>query len=232
MAASSGRASDTSQMRISGSRGRPGCSQRGAVDPGGVQPGGPRDRDRRGRVPLVLAAAVHVGVDLAADHRGDLGPGRAHRDQVGAQLLGQRRGQRRRPGAADHEPGPARHRRRRARPARRCSAPCPGPAARPRPRSARRAPTAPRARPSRCGQLAELAGAVQRVDDPDPARRTAGRGRRRLPRTAPRRRAAAGPARRPGTRAIAGRLPAAARSASPPPARSFSRSSPASAASS
>src|SRR3954454_7526506 len=63
-------------------------AERRAVEPGRVQPGGSGDGDRRGRVPLVLTAAVHVEVGLAADDGGHLEPRGAHGHQVGAERLG------------------------------------------------------------------------------------------------------------------------------------------------
>ena len=64
-------ASAAEQIRISG---RPGSAWLySSVEPSSREacsPAATRDRDRRGRVPLVLAAGVHVGVDVAADHRG------------------------------------------------------------------------------------------------------------------------------------------------------------------
>ena len=60
------------------------------VDARRVQAGRLRDRHRRGRVPLVLAARMDVGVGGAGDHGDDLGAGRAERDQVRADLGGER----------------------------------------------------------------------------------------------------------------------------------------------
>jgi hypothetical protein len=45
------------------------------VDAGRVQAGRAGDRDRRGGVPFVEPAAVHVRVDLAADHGRHLSSG-------------------------------------------------------------------------------------------------------------------------------------------------------------
>ena len=161
--------------------------QRRAVDPGRVQPGGRRHRDRGGRVPLVLAAGVHVGVDVTAHHRGDLRPGRAHRHQLGAD--------RPRPGRVDEgrRPGPAHRDPQRRSPAaagpaaaagtpadRRCPAPGAGPAGRPprRPASAaRRAPTAPRAPPSRARPARRTPGCRPAGRRSTPGRRSAGRRR-------------------------------------------------------
>ena len=56
--------------------------QRGAVQPAGRQPRGPGDGDRRGGVPLVHAAGVHVGVDLAADDGDGLVAGRPERHEL------------------------------------------------------------------------------------------------------------------------------------------------------
>ena len=60
-------------------------AQRRPVEAGGVEPGGPGHGDRRRRVPLVLAAGVGVDVGVAEDDRHGLRPGRAHRDELGAE---------------------------------------------------------------------------------------------------------------------------------------------------
>ena len=116
------------------------------------QPGGGRDTDRRGRVPLVLAAAVrvHVGVAHHDGHR--LGAGRTERHELGVEHLGEVLGDRGRPGARHEQ----------AHLARPCGAargggsavestwPWPGQRDR-RDAWARRRTRARRARPSRCG---------------------------------------------------------------------------------
>jgi len=83
-----------------------------AVDARAEQPGRAGDGDRRGVVPLVLPARVDVGVGDVAHHRHHLDPGRAHRHQLGVELLGQRLDERRRAAARDRDP---RHRRGRRR---------------------------------------------------------------------------------------------------------------------
>ena len=88
-------------------RRRPGCSASGEPSTRRAeQAGGAGDGDRRGVVPLVLPAGVHVGVGDVADHRHHLDAGRAHRDQLGVELLGQRLDERRRAGAGDRDPRP------------------------------------------------------------------------------------------------------------------------------
>ena len=71
--------------------------QRAAVDPAAVQARGLGHGDRCARVPFVLAAGVRVDVRLAPNHRHRLGSGRSHLDQLGLELLGQEGGRRRRP---------------------------------------------------------------------------------------------------------------------------------------
>src|SRR5690348_4229110 len=90
--------------QIGQARIRPVVFQRSPVDSGSVHARGGRHSDRRRRVPLVLAAGVHVRVHAAVDHGGDLGPGRAHRHQFGTDLLGQLLHEGRRPAAAGGQP--------------------------------------------------------------------------------------------------------------------------------
>ncbi len=75
--------------------------QGAAVDPARVQPGGPGDSDRSRRVPLELTAGVHVGVGVPAPDARTLHPGRAHGHELGAEVVGQRHCEVRRAGAAD-----------------------------------------------------------------------------------------------------------------------------------
>ena len=125
---------------------------------------------RRARVPLVLAAGVGVAVDLAPHDGHGLGAGRAHLHQLAVEALGQqRRGLGRRTGAADHDAAAV------------------GPMAASSRTGSAVASTAPRAGratapatgaavdaqrdvdgPVGAGRLAELPGAVERIDDPDP----------------------------------------------------------------
>lgn len=82
--------------------------QGGAVDPRGEQPCGARHRDRGRGVPLVLAAGVHVGVGDVAGHRDDLDPGGAHRHQLGVELGREGLHEGRGPRAGDRDPGAGR----------------------------------------------------------------------------------------------------------------------------
>ena len=68
-----------------------------------MQSGGGRDADRRGGVPLVLAAAVRVHVDVAEHDGHRLGAGGTQRHELAAEPLGQQLGDRGRTGAADDE---------------------------------------------------------------------------------------------------------------------------------
>jgi hypothetical protein len=54
-----------------------------------MEAGGQRDRDRCGRVPLVLPAGVDVDVGLAEDDGHRLRPGRAEWYEVGIHALGE-----------------------------------------------------------------------------------------------------------------------------------------------
>ncbi len=140
--------------------------QRRTVDPAGVQAGRARDGDRGGGVPLVHPAGVHVGVADVTDDRDDLGAGRAHRHEVGADLGGHPLDEGRRAGAGDHDAGPlggARRDHRRV-------AGVEGPAdAGLRDGTGGELAVLPQRDvhgPVVAGRLGELAGAVEGVDDP------------------------------------------------------------------
>ena len=113
-----------------------------------------------------------------AEPRGTSSPSRASRPAGRPRAAGgcgtRRSGRARRPARA--RPGPAR-----------CQGDARGPGGPPRRRRPRRRWRAPRGRPSRAGRLAELPGAVERIDDPDPRAARGGRGRRGPPRRARRR---------------------------------------------
>jgi hypothetical protein len=88
------------------------------VDAGGTETGRQRDTDGRGGIPFVLAAEMHVGFCIAADHRHRLRAGRAHVDQLSVERLGDGQGLGRGVRAAHHQTQAARrslaaHRRRR-----------------------------------------------------------------------------------------------------------------------
>ena len=133
-----------------------------------MQTGARRDRDRRGRVPLVLAAGVGVDVGVAEHDRHRLRAGRPHRDQLGAQgrdePLGLGRGTR----ATHHHAGPPTRRRRQRG---RC-----GTGENQTARGQRDRPGGGLTvdderdvhRPVGAGWLTELARAVEGIDDPDP----------------------------------------------------------------
>ena len=120
-----------------------------AVDARAEQACGAGDGDRGGVVPLVLSAGVHVGVGDVAHDRDHLDPRRAHRHQLGVDLVGERRDEGGRPGARDRDPGPVAGARRDDRRRAGVEGARRAPAAPPRRRSGRRPPTGPRARPSR-----------------------------------------------------------------------------------
>ena len=137
-----------------------------------MQAGGRGDADRRRGVPLVLAAAVRVHVDVAEHDGHRLGAGGAHRHQLAAEALGEQLRDRGRAGAAHDEARRPAVRRRRG-----CWR---GDAFRVSPRAGQR----DRGRldlpvdrqrhvdgPVGATLLAELAGAVERIDDPDARRR-------------------------------------------------------------
>ena len=63
-----------------------------------------RHGHRRGRVPLVLATRVDVGVDAPVDHGHDLDPGRADRDELHVGAVGEMRDHGGGPGARDRDP--------------------------------------------------------------------------------------------------------------------------------
>ena len=80
---------------------RPVVDERRSVEAGRVQAGRVRHGHRRGRVPLVLATGVDVGVDASVDHGHHLDPGRAHRDEL-ARRRGPRDARRRRGSGSGH----------------------------------------------------------------------------------------------------------------------------------
>ena len=167
-----------------------------------MQPGGRGHADRRGGVPLVLAAAMCIDVGLAEHDGHRLGARRTEREELAVDALAHRGGDRGRAAAAHDEarrpvgdPGRWRGRRLGGE----------GEAVRGQRDRGRgdRAVDDERDvhRPVGAAVLAELAGAVERVDDPHPlAPRAARRRRRPLPR-APRRRDGRARARRRCSRA-------------------------------
>ena len=69
---------------------------------------GQRHCGRRTRIPLVLPAGMKVDIGVAAHHGHGLGPGRTHRDQLGAKRLGHRDRLGRRACPTDHHAQPRR----------------------------------------------------------------------------------------------------------------------------
>ena len=160
----------TADEQVGQAWGRAGCSARAEPSTRLVcRPGRAGHGDRGRRVPLVLTAGVDVGVDGAAQDGRRLDAGRAHRHQLGAELLGQRRHERRAGGSGSP---PSRMRSR-------------SPAGRRAGSSVAKVTSARGSRdgaggelavlperdvhgPVRARHLAVLPGAVERVDDPHP----------------------------------------------------------------
>ena len=136
-----------------GGRGRAGCTAAANRRGGSVATRRVRDADGRGRVPLVLTAAMRVHVADAEHDRGRLGAGGAHRHQLGVEQLGQAGRELRRPSARHEDADRAVDRRRERRRGHRSTARGPARGARPPRRRAPRRRRARRARPSRCDRL-------------------------------------------------------------------------------
>ncbi len=133
-----------------------------------MQAGRAGDGNRCGRVPLVLAAGVQVGVGVATDDSRDLRSGGTDRHDRAAQRRGHRADHRRRPGSAGHQPrathrrGTVRQRRTgRQRDALRRQGDRPHDQVAVLPQRDVHGPVEP-------ALLAELTGSVQRIDDPYP----------------------------------------------------------------